>query len=117
MSLDREVPPLYNSTSLPQRGANLPRYSESPGHSELRVMHSDPTGSAISPTGARTRQFIYRMDYLDIDLGEFAWVLMHPAYGYNGLLEGVITFHKKCDYLTNITVKVSIARLGVYLAC
>lgn len=110
MSSDRDLPPLYNSTSLPQRGGNLPRYSEDPGHSELRVMHSDPTNSAIAPTGARLRQFTYRMDYVDVNLGEFPSRLMHAAYGFNGLLEGVITFRKKCSYVTQLTVKVSLVR-------
>lgn len=103
---DHDLPPLYFSASLPQC-PNLPRYSESPDSSELRVLHSESSGSSNVSTSARTRRCSYQTDYLDVDLGEFPSMVMHPVYGFNGLVEGEITFRKKCSYVTQLTVKVS----------
>lgn len=67
-------------------------------------MNTFPT---TSPDAAnRPRACIFRTDHLEIDLGEFPWALMYPAYGYNGVVEGVIKFSKKCTRVTQITVKV-----------
>ena len=71
-------------------------------------MHSEPTGTAAVPTETRMRCGVFQMEYLDIDLGEFPAILMHPAYGHNGVLEGVITFRKKCSHVQQLTVKVSV---------
>ena len=70
-------------------------------------MHSEPTGTAAVPASARMRCGVYQMEYADIDLGEFPSVLINPAYGYNGVVEGVVTFRKRCSRVTQIVVKVS----------
>lgn len=99
------MPPRYQTMSLP--ASHLPRYSEDPDQSELRVMHSEPTGTTAVSTSTRMRCGVYQMEYADVDMGEFPSVLMNPAYGHNGIVEGVITFRKRCSHITQIVVKVS----------
>ncbi|EKM55636.1 uncharacterized protein PHACADRAFT_121358 [Phanerochaete carnosa HHB-10118-sp] len=99
-----DAPPFYHTTSSSCEN-NLPLYTECPGHSELRVLHSGPATAGDAPAAARTRQCIYQTDYLKIDVGEFPHAVMRPSYGFNGVVEGVITFRKKCTFVTHITVE------------
>ncbi|GJE86962.1 hypothetical protein PsYK624_030450 [Phanerochaete sordida] len=102
VSRDADTPPLYHAATMPLCSNSLPLYSESPGHSELRVLHSTPSTTAL-PTRARTRQCVQRTDHMSIDVGEFPYVVMCPAYGFNGVVEGVMTIRKKCTFVSQIT--------------
>lgn len=101
-----DLPPLYTTSSLPSlpTNPNLPQYTQSPSEHE-RVLSSEPASPVIFDV-TRTRQGVYKTDHLEIDLGQFPSTLAHPAYGYNGVVEGKVRFTKACSYVTQVTVKV-----------
>ena len=112
-STDADEPPFYHAATMPLGGVGLPSYSEAPGHAELRVLHSTPAATA-APATARTRRCVSQTDHMHIDVGEFPHVVMCPAYGFNGVVEGVITLRKKCTFVTQIAVSVSCPERSKY---
>ena len=106
MPTTTDLPPQY-TTALVQEHT-LPMYTECPMATE-HVLHttvSSPTGSSSSRDLRLTRQFKYTTEYLEIDLGEFSSLVMHPAYGLNGMVEGTVKFRTKCTHVLQMTVKV-----------
>lgn len=98
-----DLPPLYTSLCLTHVNT-LPPYTESPTGTEsvLYPTLSAPSGSNRS----LTRRYAYMTDHLEIDLGEFPIALMHPAYGFNGVVEGQVKFRNSCTRVLQLTVKV-----------
>ncbi|KAI0340498.1 hypothetical protein BDW22DRAFT_1346745 [Trametopsis cervina] len=100
-SSSSSLPPLY-ATSLAQ-GYGLPLYSENASDTE-RVIHtapSSPSSSSYNPI----RRFVHRTDHLEVDMGDFPYVLMHPAYGARGVVSGTLKFTHPCSYVSAVTVK------------
>ena len=50
---------------------------------------------------------------MQIDLGYFPASARHPAYGFNGVVEGTVAFRRKCSHVLQVTVKVRSRRRGV----
>lgn len=100
-----DLPPLYSTASLPVQHS-LPLYTESPDISEQRVLRSE-TSSPLDFLPIQARRCVYESDHLKIDLGQFPWAIMYPAYGLNGVVEGTINFSKKCTYVSEVKVKAS----------
>jgi hypothetical protein len=99
-----ELPPHY--TAAFAHAHSLPLYTESPSPAEC-TLHSTVSSSAASTSSHElARRFVFVTDHLEIDLGEFPSALLHPAYGYNGVVEGIVKFRSKCTHVLQVTVKV-----------
>jgi hypothetical protein len=99
-----ELPPHY--TAAFAHAHSLPLYTESPSPAEC-TLHSTVSSSAASTSSHElARRFVFATDHLEIDLGEFPSALLHPAYGYNGVVEGIVKFRSKCTHVLQVTVKV-----------
>ncbi|KAI0094048.1 hypothetical protein BDY19DRAFT_902718 [Irpex rosettiformis] len=96
-----DLPPLYTNTSTQPH--TLPLYTESPTPTE-RVLHTTASEPTVA-TRSLTRQFIFKSDHLQIDLGQFPCALMHPAYGVGGVVEGTIKITAKCTHVSQLTIK------------
>ena len=98
-----DLPPLYPAASLPYP-PNLPQYTQCAAEDE-RVLTSEPSSPVVF-NFTRTRHCVFKSGHLEVDLGQFPATLVHPAYGYNGVVEGTVRFRKGCSYVTEVTIKV-----------
>ena len=107
-----DFPPLYTASSLPVP-PTLPQYTQDAGEHERVLTRSSEPSSPVTFAVSRARHCVYKTDHLEIDLGMFPCTLMHPAYGFNGVVEGVIRFVKGCSYITQVSVKVRVGSSDV----
>ncbi|KAH8108156.1 hypothetical protein BXZ70DRAFT_1003557 [Cristinia sonorae] len=90
----------HQSDSLP-----VPRYTEQAQVSE-RVLHRSSTlpSTLANGRGVRDREYKYRTDNVEVDLGPCPWGLLYAAYGRGGTVRGTVTFLKKCSSVLQVTV-------------
>ncbi|TCD65417.1 hypothetical protein EIP91_002716 [Steccherinum ochraceum] len=104
-----DLPPLYSHHSYsaePTTTAHpVPVYTER-AHTTERVLHrssSEPEAASRTLDGIGTREYKYKTDTVEINLGPCPWGLLYCAYGRCGAVKGLVTFLKKGNGILQVT--------------
>lgn len=110
--VDSSLPPTYSRFSLPAayECVPVPTYTEL-AHTSERVLHSAPASPIASRETSCHPAYVYRTDYLEVDLGRSPWGLQYATYGKGGVIDGSVKFTKKCSHVVRVTVTVITAQL------
>ncbi|ETW85691.1 hypothetical protein HETIRDRAFT_43629 [Heterobasidion irregulare TC 32-1] len=100
-----------------------PPYSSSASDSERTIQtapvtpHNEASESEEEPSPCT--HFLYRSDYLEINLGRKLWGLSLSAYGFTDIVDGTVKLRKECTHVVRLTatlegkVKVTAVSRGV----
>ncbi|KAI0747969.1 hypothetical protein C8Q80DRAFT_1103392, partial [Daedaleopsis nitida] len=92
-------PPSY---ALTTSSTPAPLYSERPNTTE-RVLQSEHHPTGLAPA-AQGHKHLYKSHHLEIRLHPPHWGLTLPAYGLDGIVDGLITFRKQCSHVVELSV-------------
>ncbi|KAI0637123.1 hypothetical protein C8Q77DRAFT_1051341 [Trametes polyzona] len=81
-----------------------PLYSERPGASERILQTGHCLCIAGGSSAADAQKFIYKSDNLEVQLHPPRWGSTLPAYGLEGIVDGVLTFRQPCTHVLEVSV-------------
>ena len=89
-----------------------PPYSPSASDSERTIQtapvtsHNEASESEEEPSPCT--HFLYRSDYLEINLGRKLWGLSLSAYGFTDIVDGTVKLRKECTHVVRLTATVDL---------